>query len=1083
MTAAVHGRLITSLFARGELHRLPGAEPMPAVARRALEAWWHRCEKLLGPASSIRAITDAAVVPLARILALDVSERVDSRDQSILSARAHRTPVPIVVASWNDTLTHQWRAAVLSAISRDARWCLCCNGRRLRVIDARSTWSRDYLEFDLALLAEDSDAQNMLWSLLRRDALASQPPLLDRAVELSRRHGTEVCRALGAGVLTALRLLVSSISSRGRHSPDVVFEQSLTVLYRVLFLLFAEARGALPLWHPVYRDRYSIETLVTSILRNGSCRGLWEAIRAISRLAHTGCIAGELKVTAFNGRLFAPAHAAAFDSTRVPDRTIRDAVMAVSTTDRPSRSGVRRIAYRDLDVEQLGAVYEQVLEYEAVRDGDTLALSRTSDARKATASFYTPRAVTAYLVRRTLEPLVRNQPADAILSLRILDPAMGSGAFLVAACRYLAAAVEQALMTEGRWHPSDITPHDRAQVRREVASRCLYGVDLNPMAVQLARLSMWLATLAHDKPLSFLDHHLVSGDSLIGGSPGDVSRRRGRSRTERLPLFDGDETERSMREAVGVRLQIEADPDDSAVVVRAKERLLAALLARDSSLTRWSRVLDLWCALWFWSGGEAPDQRTFVELAGRLLRQESLLPEHVAGPLLDRAARIAAERRFVHWPLVFPEVFIDNGGAPRQRPGFDAVIGNPPWDMVRGDSGDAHVRTDRRAEARGVTSFARSSGVYRVESGGHLNRYQLFLERALQLARSDGRIGFILPSGVTGDAGTAALRRHLFASAAIDDVTGVDNRGGIFPIHRGLRFVILTARTGRPTTEVRCRFGVTRAEDLDRDDVAPIALPRAFLARVSGEDDLGIPELASSRDLRVVERITARCPRLGEKHGWHVHFGRELNATDDRGAFEPYTGSPGVRPVVEGRGIDPFRVHLDRCRWQLRPDSPASTAVRRRPRLCYRDVASATNRLTLIAAILPSRAVTIHTLFCLKESLPVQTQHVLCALLNSFVANYLIRLRVNTHVTASLMERLPVPLLDAEHPWFERLAVISRTLSRLETFEQPEYAELQAIVARLYGLTDEDFAHVLTTFPLISQAVRDASLRQFLETT
>ena len=176
-------------------------------------------------------------------------------------------------------------------------------------------------------------------------------------------------------------------------------------------------------------------------------------------MAHAGCSAGELSVTAFNGRLFSPAQAAAFDRTRVDDEVLIRAVIAVGTTTLGGSPA--RIAYRDLDVEQLGAVYERVLDYEPRAAGHSLDLVRGGDVRKATGTFYTPRAVTSHMVRRTLEPLVNDRTAEAILELRILDPAMGSGAFLVAACRYLAVVAERALIREGTWHPHDITAADR----------------------------------------------------------------------------------------------------------------------------------------------------------------------------------------------------------------------------------------------------------------------------------------------------------------------------------------------------------------------------------------------------------------------------------------------------------------------------------------------------------------------------------------------------------------------------------------------------------------------------------------------
>ena len=184
--------------------------------------------------------------------------------------------------------------------------------------------------------------------------------------------------------------------------------------------------------------------------------------------------------------------------------------------------------------------------------------------------------------------------------------------------------------------------------------------------------------------------------------------------------------------------------------------------------------------------------------------------------------------------------------------------------MVRGDSGEEDARTSRKAEARRLTDFVRESGIYRVDSSAHANLYQLFIERALQLVRRGGRIGLVLPSGLVSDAGSAPLRRHLFDRAEVDAITGLDNRGAIFPIHRSTRFVLLTCTAGQPTQAIRCRFGITRIEDLDRGDTAAptITLTRAFIQHLSGADDLGIPELSSPRDLAIVERISARVPRL-----------------------------------------------------------------------------------------------------------------------------------------------------------------------------------------------------------------------------
>jgi hypothetical protein len=229
-----------------------------------------------------------------------------------------------------------------------------------------------------------------------------------------------------------------------------------------------------------------------------AARGLWAALQAIMRLAHAGCEAGDLRVTPFNGRLFAPDRADLVDRPRGRrrrgrSRPARDASLArvlLALTTRPGGAGGReRISYGDLGVEQLGAVYERVLDYEPDPTQTDVQL-RATGRRKATGTFYTPRSLTDFLVRRTLHPLVRDATPEEILSLRVLDAAMGSGAFLVSACRYLASAYERALMRSGAARAHDVTDGDRADWRRLVAQRCLYGVDVNPMAVQLGRLSL-----------------------------------------------------------------------------------------------------------------------------------------------------------------------------------------------------------------------------------------------------------------------------------------------------------------------------------------------------------------------------------------------------------------------------------------------------------------------------------------------------------------------------------------------------------------------------------------------------------------
>ncbi len=1019
------------------------------------------------------------------------------------------TPAVLLVTAWGHDLTSIWRDAVRQGIGCDVRWCVCVSGPVVRLTDSQRTYSRRFLEFDLQAVAENDAAFAALWGLLHARALVGSSgggqPVLDRAIALSEQHRVSVRDSLQQGVQEALTRLTRAFASarvRSRASqesqksnPTTSADESLIVIYRILFLLFAEARGLVPQWHPLYRESYTIESLRNDVETRPRPRGLWESLQAISRLAHRGCHAGSLRVAPFNGRLFSPSHAPLSDVLSLDDAAVRQAVLALTT--RPVRSGTagrERIAYADLGVEQLGGVYERLLDFRVPEDA-TPPLGK-GERRKATGSFYTPRPLTEYLVRRALAPLVADASPDRIMELRVVDPAMGSGAFLVAACRYLASAYEAALVREGSATTSDISEIDRAGFRRAVAQRCLYGVDINPMAVQLGRLSLWLATLAAGRPLTFLDHRLRSGNSLVGASPSDVLRqpppgRRPRERPAALPLFEREVLDGAIGAAVAVRTGLACGPGDTLDQVRAKEQALARLERDDSELRRWKRVADIWCSGWFRDIADRAELRAaFHMLTDAVLTGSCDLPRTLMNRLLREAEDIAAVQRFFHWTVEFPEVFHDENGRPMPGAGFNAVIGNPPWEMLRGDHGSARTRSDARIAASRVADFARGAGIYRLQGDGHVNLYQLFVERTLSLVRPGGRLGLILPSGFATDHGSALLRRALLDRTQIDTFQGFENRDGLFPIHRGLKFLLLTARASGSTTEIPGRFGMRHPDVLDRlpdagADPESVPLTRTFLDRLSGPHVV-VPEIRTMQDLEIVSAIAFRAPALSHADGWKVTFGRELNATDDRASFvEGGTGHPvpGL-PVIDGKHIQPFSVDPTRARYRI-PAGVANRlasarAAQHRSRLAYRDVASPTNRLTLIAAIVPAGVLTTHTLFCVKEPLDEDLQLFLCGMLNSFVANYLVRLQVGTHVTASLMSRLPMPKAARDSAAFRTIVSNSAVLRRSPA-DAFAHARLQASAARLYGLNRAQLAHVLETFPLVNVEERDAVMAAFYD--
>jgi hypothetical protein len=267
----------------------------------------------------------------------------------------------------------------------------------------------------------------------------------------------------------------------------------------------------------------------------------------------------------------------------------------------------------------------------------------------------------------------------------------------------------------------------------------------------------------------------------------------------------------------------------------------------------------------------------------------------------------------------------------------------------------------------------------------------------------------------------------------------------------------------------------------DDSDRNAVELHRTVVEKFSG-NQLAIPDVRTTLDAAILSRITFQFPGLSAAAGWGVTFGRELNATDDRGHFVSQSEA-GLLPVVAGKQVQPFATDVGASRNFIAAKTAAGLLASgdyTRSRLAYRDVAASTNRLTLIAAVLPPNVVTTHTLFCLRGRVDERIQLFLCGIFNSFVANYLVRMRVSTHVSVSIIAQLPVPRPDLESSEFrtvvDRCGQLIASPSRLDAM-----AELQGSIARLYELTPPEFEHVLDTFPLVSDKERSAALRCFLD--
>lgn len=724
-------------------------------------------------------------------------------------------------------------------VQADVTWGVVTNGKLLRLLHKASAHKpRSFLQVDLEKIADPtSNPQAQALSRLafrymlglfsqssfvERDA--QDHTRLDRIVAESERHGKAIGDELKQNVFKALEelgdgflYLMGQDHDRVRQwqqtqenslpvdqylaSDDLlrtIYEESLALLYRLLFLFYAESRDLLPMHDELYRETYSLEALRDDIIsmhddpdpRRFFSQGTTDLdgrLRELFRLVNAGFAN---LIPAYNGGLFEPEQHPFLETFRVGDYYLARAIDLLSRTrpqSGPARGeGRKKVTYRDLDVRHLGEIYEGLLEYSAHIAGEEqvifqrtknnqkyeeyVAASKLSDAerkqlddyrrareenpefpsrprgcnvtgvkepgqyflvyggkesqRKSSGSYYTPDYIVQYIVENTLGPLVRGEnregdqkdvplTADEILELKVLDPAMGSGHFLVAATEYLARAYGQALIRAGRDSDGMMSDQEFTRYKRIVAERCIYGVDINSMAVELAKLSLWLFTMDPQRPLSFLKHHLKPGNSLIGAWIADLGVLPGGKRTpDQANMFE-DRFLAQLPTIVGNVLAIMDRETLSREDIADKKALDDAI----EELKRPFRAIaNAWTATYF--GEQARDYDAWL-----------VNPELAR----DYHSQSAERHRFFHWELEFPEVWFDVNGQRRDIAGFSAVIGNPPYI-------DSETMTRNTPKLRDVCT-AMLAGC-----SGNWDMFCAFIDRGLNLFNENGYYSQIVPN-------------------------------------------------------------------------------------------------------------------------------------------------------------------------------------------------------------------------------------------------------------------------------------------------------------------------------------------------
>ena len=766
--------------------------------------------------------------------------------------------------------------------SEEYLWGFVSNGLQLRILRDNQTLVRQsYVEFDLEAMM-DGEAYSdfvMLWLLCHQSRVEAERPTeywLEKWSRAAQERGVRALEHLREGVEDAISLLGSGFLAHPRNSnlreklrsgqldKQDYYRQLLRLVYRLLFLFVAEDRtdekGRSLIFDPTasqeacerYSKFYSTKKLRTLAERRHGSRhsDLYTALRLVMQKlgSDNGC--RELGLPALGSFLFSTDAIADLNECELANHDLLDGIRALAfATENQAR---RQVDYKNLGSEELGSVYESLLELHPQLNVDAASFALSTAAgheRKTTGSYYTHDSLVQSLVDSALEPVLADREnsyaeqgfkskEEAVLSLKVCDPACGSGHFLIAAAHRIAKHL--AAIRTGDDEPS---PEAIRRALRDVVGRCLYGVDINPMAVELCKVSLWMEALEPGKPLSFLDHHILCGNSLLGTTPAlikkgipdeafrpiegddrklcaEYKKQNKRERQqETLRGFHGDPWEQLGNLAASLA-SIEHIADDTIEGVRQRQQRYANLV--NSSGYRYGGLLaDAWCAAFVWRKQKSTELP--YPITEEVFRKIEVNPFEAPNWMENEIKRLASRYQFFHWHLAFPGVFHlpvqgesvenENNG---WNGGFDVVLGNPPWERIqveveqffssrRPDLLDLkrserqklidrlqqddpplfHEWIQQRRFDLTTTAFLKSSNRFPLSTQKNVNSYAVFLELSLGIVAATGRCGLILQSGVATDEIMKPLFQFLIRSRNLVSFYDFVNTEGLFPhIHR-----------------------------------------------------------------------------------------------------------------------------------------------------------------------------------------------------------------------------------------------------------------------------------------------------------
>ena len=827
--------------------------------------------------------------------------------------------------------------------SDDALWGLCSNGLQLRLMRDNDSLTRPaFIQADLRAIFEDQAFADfaVLWLLIHATRIGApdRPPrecALEGWRDAGGREGLAARERLRDGVEAALlslgggfvghpdnAALRDRLASGALPLPDF-FGQLLRLVYRLIFLFAAEDRNLL---HPstapaavrrLYADGYSVGGLRDRAVRRAAWdrhHDRWEGLLIV----FAGLARGEARLGLPPlGGLFAPDAVPDLVDTRLANRDLMEAIYRLAWLKEPS--GLVPVNWRDMETEELGSVYESLLELtpRLADDGRGFAFAEGDEtrgnARKTSRSYYTPDALVTLLLDSALDPVLdaaearnRDDPSAEILKLTIIDPACGSGHFLLGAARRAAGRI-------ARYRSGGTPTQGQFQhALREVVSQCIYGVDRNPMAVELCKVALWIEALEPGKPLTFLDSHIRCGDSLIGvfdinvlrdGIPDSAFKPRPGDDKESASHYR-DKNKREIRERVKVEAglglaagqsdlsraftALQARPENSLEDIETKHRVFDSLTARGGTVWKLRIACDLWTAAWFAPKAKVPTRgRELAPTSGQVW--EYLRGVTLYGPLTAEADRCAHTHGFFHWPVEFPTIMA-NGG-------FDVMIGNPPWERVKLQeeeffaAREPQIANAKNAAARKkliaaleeanprlaaewddavrtaacVSAYLRLSGRYPLGGVGDVNTYAVFADHFRQAIKPEGRAGLILPNGLVTGYTYREFLRHLLSTKTLASFYGFENEDKLFKsVHNETKFGLLTVTGGRHPIEQPWFTAHIRQPEQVTDPERRYALTIDEIEAIN-PNTLNLPAFRWARDAEITATIQMAAPVLIRK--------------------------------------------------------------------------------------------------------------------------------------------------------------------------------------------------------------------------